>query len=1178
MIKKGVVCNAIRSRIGIRLLLIILPGILISMGTLIYFATGLVGDFGEYSASINEENIRDKTNLFMSRFIEEQAMRYENTFQKIALSSSLVAKQASLLLDYSDYIGKNPLLEKDALTFFPESGSFSNGRIGKTTVLYWGTPTISKEIEYQLKALSNIDPLLVKVKEDNPESVAAFIVTKSGMLRYHPNLHLVEKIKPIAEYDLRNGIWYRMAKPENNPSRSTLWTRVYQDEAGQGLMITAVSPVYGNSGEYLGVTGIDITLKNIIDKILGDVKSTDNFEDMGGMFSFLVDSRGNIITFPKDYTEKFGIKMENRREITYGDVLNYGLKDSRFAEIRTLGDAIVKEEKKTSSIFLAGEPFLIFSQVMPSTGWHLCVVIPESFILSSVNETRSAIASVVKKMNLKFTVITTALIVFYVLVIVIFLSRQMIIPLHKLTRAAFRVKEGDLTVHLDLQRKDEIGLLIRTFNRMVHELYASSIREKEHTKILEQTVEKRTQEIIRKNREQAETLRLLKTEFKKRAKVQNKLKESQEKYREIFENCVEGIFQSTIDNRLLSANPAMARILGYTSPEEILSMVTNVSDQLYVNAGERRKFIRFLEKEKTLSGFEVRFLRKDGSAIWVSLSARAVMDSEDALLYILGSIEDITQRKQAEEGFKIATRLAEDANRAKGEFLATMSHEIRTPMNAVLGMTEIVLKTRLNREQKRNLEIVHKSAEHLLSLINDILDFSRIEAGKLNLEETPFNLERLMKDVISMLSYKIESKGIKLAYRFEDVPLFLKGDHSRLRQIVVNLVNNAVKFTDKGGVDICVSSVKESGDGGDENTPPKVCLLFSIKDTGIGIPKEKLDTIFDLFTQLDASFTRSYGGTGLGLSISKKLVNLMGGDIRVESEVGRGSEFIFTIAFPLAAKDEIHAMESRASLSSESFPSDEPTKNNHILVAEDYAVNQEIITPVLEKCGYHVTIVENGQKAVEAVQQGHYDLVLMDVQMPVMDGLEATARIRNLENAGKASIPIIALTAHAMPENKAKCIRAGMNDYLSKPLKIKELIKAIEGVYKKEIPERSYALMEKEGGQHTDLHHALELMDGEEKLLSIACHSIIKHLPQNIIGLGDAVFVQDGQAMERFAHTIKTAARSVGAVRLSETAFLIEGLARKQASGEIERLLPNLESQAEGVISELRASVEKDSH
>ncbi|MBF0397070.1 MAG: response regulator [Desulfobacterales bacterium] len=638
----------------------------------------------------------------------------------------------------------------------------------------------------------------------------------------------------------------------------------------------------------------------------------------------------------------------------------------------------------------------------------------------------------------------------------------------------------------------------------------------------------------------------------------------------IVNNSPVGIFRSTPQGRLQMINPSMVKMFKYDSVEDFIGTIDNLGKQVYANSEEREKFKYLITKDGFVRDFECENICKDRSIIMVSINAYAMKNEKGDILYYEGTIEDITERKRAVE-LEIAKKAAEDSNRSKSDFLANMSHEIRTPMNGVIGMTTLLLDTNLDKEQQEYANTINQSSEALLTIINDILDFSKIEAGKMEFEDIDFDLRKVVEDVCDLMAIKADEKAIEFgSYIDPEVPSLIYGDPGRLRQILLNLSGNAVKFTVKGGVFIQVLLDKE--------TDTDAYILFKVKDTGIGISIEAQKKLFQSFSQVDASVTRKYGGTGLGLAISKRLAEMMGGDIGIESSEGKGSTFWFTANFKkqpeckkievtpgdmkgkkilsvddnpinldilngylksfncrsksvLSGKEALMALREAhmngdpfdaaildymmpymdganlgiaikedpnlknvklIMLSSRGMRGDakkmesigfiayltKPIKRNQlydclstvfgkitikaeeilsqdkksvfitrhildeikksnirILLAEDNKVNQTLALKYLSKFGLCADVVDNGKKAIEALENKDYTIVLMDVQMPEMDGFEATRSIRDIgSKVLNHDIPIIAMTAHAMKGDENRCISAGMNDYISKPI------------------------------------------------------------------------------------------------------------------------------------------------
>ncbi len=499
------------------------------------------------------------------------------------------------------------------------------------------------------------------------------------------------------------------------------------------------------------------------------------------------------------------------------------------------------------------------------------------------------------------------------------------------------------------------------------------------------------------------------------------LRKASQDYRQIFENAHDPIliFRPE-DERVLNVNRRACEVYGFSREEFLGLSLLDISED--VERG-RDQVSQTLENGVFYNFESVQF-RKDGSRMFLEINASAI--EYEGRPAILSVNRDVTERRRAEE-LRLAKEAAEQADQAKSRFLANMSHEIRTPMAGVLGLVDLLLRTDLAPTQRSYADLIQSSATSLLRLIDDILDFSKIEAGRLSLERVAFDLRAMLRESVELLRFRASERGTELGLAVDPgVPEWVLGDPGRLRQVLNNLVGNAVKFTEGGTVDVAVERL---GDGR---------LRFRVRDTGIGIPQEAQDRLFSLFSQADSSTSRRFGGSGLGLAISRRIVEQMGGEIGYESTPDVGSVFWFVL--PL---EPVPAPAPVASLPRQPAAPGPNGRRHRILVAEDNAINQLVITQELAVLGYEVTAVNNGLEALQALEKAEFDLVLMDCQMPELDGYEATRRIREGPEESR-DVPIVALTAHALKEDLERCLEAGMNDTITKPFREEMLRQKLE--------------------------------------------------------------------------------------------------------------------------------------
>ena len=768
------------------------------------------------------------------------------------------------------------------------------------------------------------------------------------------------------------------------------------------------------------------------------------------------------------------------------------------------------------------------------------------------------------------------------------------------------------------------------------------------------------------------------------------LRTSEANYQSLVESLPLSVFRKDADFRLVFGNKGFCKTIGI--PLEKFCGKTDF--ELFpkdLAEKYRRDDVHIAETGQTIEDIE-EIIHPDGQRFFIQTLKAAVRDAAGQVIGIQGMFWDVTDRQRAEEALRRAKEAADAASKAKSDFLANMSHEIRTPMNAVIGMTELLLDTRLTPTQHEYLSIVQESGESLLTLINDVLDFSKIEAGKFELDPSVFDLREILGDAMKSLAVRASRQGLELAFDVDrDVPEMLEGDYARLRQIVINLVGNSIKFTPKGEVVLTVRCVSHED--------RSIVLQLSIRDTGIGIPADKLELIFEEFQQVDSSTTRTYGGTGLGLAICSRLVSLMGGRIWVESVLGFGSTFHFTanlvirndvtrparqrteilsetpvlvvddnatnrrilnemltnwgmspvladnahVGLRLLREAQLRHQPFRLILSDVNMPevsgfdfaewvraepasaetpiimltssgregdverrdqlriaarlmkpikqselfdaivtalgvaimeTPEPVTDStepawhipplKILLAEDNLANQKLACGVLGKQGHHVTVAGTGKAAVDAWRTQEFDLILMDVQMPDLDGLEATQLIRQIERPRGKHIPIIAMTAHAMKGDRERCLESGMDDYLSKPIRSKQIAEKLFSTFNLSTTAPQVPALDASDSSPPpiiDWKTALEGADNDRELFATVIQAFLESAPANLIQMSSAIRDKQSTALQRAAHSLKGELLALGATRLAETALKLEVTSKANDWIEVQATFGHLKQQ-----------------
>lgn len=700
------------------------------------------------------------------------------------------------------------------------------------------------------------------------------------------------------------------------------------------------------------------------------------------------------------------------------------------------------------------------------------------------------------------------------------LQRVISAPILQLAQTAFTVAvEKNYSVRATSRSGDEIGFLYDQFNAMLDGIQKRDGELEQARSELEQRVAERTAYL--NALVETSPLGIVTTDRARKVRVCNKA------FERLFQYSRNEIIGAELDSLV--------------APPELIHEVADYTRRIV--AGEP---IRSTTQRR----------RKDGSLFDVEMYGVPLSVSGERMGEMV-LYHDISDQKRAELALHAAKEMAESANQAKGDFLANMSHEIRTPMNGIIGMTQLALESELNAEVREYLTLVKSSADSLLTLLNDILDFSKIEAGKFECESLPFALRENLNETMKALMHSAQRKGLELNWHVSpEVPEWLVGDGGRLRQILVNLVGNAIKFTERGEVVISVRVSKGSATWTE--------LLFTVRDTGIGIAEDKQSSIFAAFTQADTSTTRKYGGTGLGLAIAQRLVNMMNGGIAIESKLGEGSSFHFTARFGVSDCKSVPAVPAEPSIPNGHSASSAraeaaaqssqkvDTKPLRILLAEDNAVNRQLATKLLEKQGHRVTTASDGHEALAALERANFDLVLMDVQMPNIDGLEAIRMIRRKEKLSGEHVPVLSVTAHVMKGDPESFLAAGADGYVSKPLQPAELFRAMQSCCANSSsaptsatkPIDESGVLERCGGDRVLLAEIIELFEtGSEALLQ---------------EMEAAAARGDAEALARTAHTLKGSIGNFTSGPAYSAVQALEACARNGDLGVARNGLPSL--------------------
>ena len=993
-------------------------------------------------------------------------------------------------------------------------------------------------------------------------------------------------------FDPRTRPWYQAGVAAKGPA----WTPIYRHFVIKDLALTAAQAFYDANGNLKGVFAVDYVLGQI-DQFLKTIRVSDHGE------VYIMDDNGDLIaasSATSGYLTKNSDGTFARVPAVHSGLANVET-SARLLKEQTKGlkhvghNKLLTFEQNDELQYLQASEFTR----VPGLKWILITIVPESDLMARINT------------NTTHTIAIIVLVVVFSIGLGIFMASRMVTPIEKFSRDAENLAGGHFDIkpipHTNVKELSNLDLAFQAMSTKLQYLFN---RQKEQS------------DIISKQNESLE---------KSVAERTAELKSANNRLKAFFENIPGYINVVDKEFNIVAVSRGLLEAFGFEEMDSILGLKCydvfqgNSSPCTQCSLPEcyrtKKPVVRYsTPKEETITGKALQ------------IYSGTILDENNEVIGGIEYIADITDLRALEKELIKAREKAELANQAKSNFLAHMSHEIRTPINAVINMNRLLLDTPLDEKQKDYAKTAMLSSEILLFLINDILDFSKIEAGKLELENTPFNLLDTVESVVKILESKAEEKGLYLTHQIEpDVHPYLIGDPVRVRQVLLNFISNAVKFTEKGGITVTVSQENESLFYNGHVRPPdttndeKPCnggdfqinahgsrpttsnesldmslainsfqiknknkayttIKFKIADTGIGISDEHKNRLFHSFSQEDSSTSRKYGGTGLGLAISKKLVALMGGDVGVVSEKNVGSTFHFTVTFEKNnTYTDSNAVNKEGDTASQRAMDLSTLPHAEILLVEDNIMNQKVALAILNKFDFLVDIANNGREAVDAARRKHYDLIFMDMQMPEMDGIEATKIIRNCDsNVLNPNVPIISMTANATKDDRQKCYDAGMNAYLSKPIDPDELLSVTREQLIATLPNENKllycsettatSLFQSNATSIFDYDTFLKRLGGNETLVMELASKFPGFLSESIKQLKVAVDKEDSEGIRMCAHATKGICANFSADRLCDVASLIEDAAKEGKTDICFSLMKNIEQafiELESVLSDM---------